>query len=395
MTSPVEALLLEAKQKTGLIDFGDEWFLGPLEAFVSDLDSPHLSEFGRTFLRRQLLKDLCRRLVILDCLDNNPDIENTPVPPILYITGHERTGTTLLHNLLSQHAGARFLSRWQLMSPVPPPVAGTLDGDPRRQEVANSIEAVRGTDLEAMHWVEADDPEECVWGFMDSVGILGMAPAMVLPNWDRWLGSNDLKPAFVNYRRLIQLLTWKNPLPRDGFLVLKSPQLASHLDSFGEVFPEATFLYLHRDPYRVLTSFCTLLDVVNVPFLGDVEYQQRRNMEEGYCIERMARIYGLMDAYRQANPGRVLNVQYVDLLTNPGKEVQRIFHESGYPADPELGVKIAAFLDGQRAGGRAPPRPTMSTHGYTREQVESHPSLATYIERYAVKLEPKRKAGTG
>ncbi len=132
----------QAQEQTGLADFGDDWFMGPLAAYVTDLEADHLSDFGRTFLARQAVKDLARRLRIIDCLARNPGSEETPIPPILYVTGHERSGTTPLHNLLALHSGARFLSRWELMMPTPPPEAASFQEDPRRLEVRKSIDAL-------------------------------------------------------------------------------------------------------------------------------------------------------------------------------------------------------------------------------------------------------------
>ena len=394
MSISVEALLEKARQESGLCDFGDDWFKGPLGAYVSDLDGTHLSGFGKDFLARQAVKDLRRRLAIVDCLKRNPEIEDTPIPPILYITGHERSGTTLLHNLLSLHQGARFLSRWELMSPTPPPQAADFENNPRRLEVKKSIDALRGTDLEKMHWVEADDPEECVWGFMDCTGIVGMAPGLILPNWNNWLGSNDLTRTLVNYRKLIQLLTWKNPVPEDGFLVLKAPQMATHLEQLMRVFPEARFLYLHRDPYRVLTSFCTLVDIVNGPFLKTQDYQLKLDRDNSRCLNRMGGVYNHMAQFESAHADLVMNLQYVSLLDEPVEEITRIYKQSDHDADPALAGKIRDFLKQQQSGGRAKPRQQIVDHGYTRKRVESHPDLADYLQRYRVLLEPTRNTGT-
>ena len=394
MSRFAQTLLQKARQKTGLSDFGDDWFMGSLEAYLSALDGPQISGFGREFLARQAVKDLSRRLAIIDCLKQHPEIEDTPIPPILYITGHERSGTTLLHNLLALHSGARYLSRWELMLPTPPPEAASFHEDPRRLEVKKSIDALRGSDLQTMHWVEADEPEECVWGFMDCTGIVGMAPSLVLPNWRDWLAATDLMPSFISYRKIIQLLTWKNPVPEGGFLVLKAPQISRHLESFSSVFPEATFVYLHRDPYRVLTSFCTLLDIVNGPFLEDPDYQAKLNQDESYCLNRMGEAYGSMARFETAHPERVLNMQYVDLLNTPVDEIRRVYRELHYPPDAEIGLKIQEFLARQKAGGRTKPRQQMTAHGYTRESVESDPALVSYLKRYKVVLEPARNTGT-
>lgn len=57
--------------------------------------------------------------------------------------------------LVALHEGARFLSRWELMAPTPPPETATVHVNPRRLEVMKSIDALRGTDLQKMHRVEA------------------------------------------------------------------------------------------------------------------------------------------------------------------------------------------------------------------------------------------------
>jgi hypothetical protein len=393
MRSFAEKLLEKARQQTGLSDFGDDWFMAPLEAYLSGLEGPQISEFGKEFLARQAVKDLSRRLAIIDCLKKNPEIEDTPIPPILYITGHERSGTTLLHNLLALHDKARFLSRWELMLPTPPPEVASYKEDPRRQVVKNSIDALRGTDLEKMHWVEAEDPEECVWGFMDCIGIVGMAPSLILPPWREWLANADLTPCFTNYRKIIQLLTWKNPVAEGGFLVLKAPQMASHLENLSRVFPEANFLYLHRDPYRVLASFCTLVDIVNGPFLADQNYQEKMDYEQSLCLKRMGQVYTRMAEFENSHPERVGNIQYVDLLNVPVEEIARVFREADFQPDTALEQKIQEFLARQKAGGRARPRQQMSDHGYTRQQVENNPDLHSYLQRYKVMLEQNRNTG--
>ena len=127
MPPSAQDLLDKASKDTGLDDFGDNWFRGPLDAYVRGLDGPHLSDWGLAFLTRLIVKDLTRRLQIIDCLKQNPEIEETPIPPIVYITGHERSGTTLLHNLLSLHGQAHRDAPFRTVEEIaqrygPPPV---------------------------------------------------------------------------------------------------------------------------------------------------------------------------------------------------------------------------------------------------------------------------------
>lgn len=393
MTVSATELLEKATEITGLRDFGDDWFRGALAAYVSDLGAPHLSDRGRAFLTRLVVKDLARRLEIVDCLKKHPQIEQTPIPPIVYVTGHERAGTTLLHNLLALHRDARFLARWELMRPTPPPGPGSCSSDPRIAEVQASVDALRGSALENMHWVNATEPEECVWGFMDCTGLLGMAVGLIMPRWQEWMSSHDMTPTIVNYRRIIQILTWKRPIHKDGFLVLKSPQMTSYLTCFHEVFPDTNYIYIHRDPYQVLRSFCTLVEVVDGPFLQHRRYLAELESGQQRCLHRMGRYFDNLAAFEASNPGRVFNIQYADLLGSPASEVSRVLSRAGQSRDERLGEKIQDFLRRQKAGERAAPRTEMIDYGYTREQVARFPPIADYLRRYAVPIEARRQTG--
>lgn len=77
------------------------------------------------------------------------------------------------------------------------------------------------------------------------------------------LADNDLTPSFLEYRRLIKLIIWRNPLPRGGHLVLKSPQNSRDVDQFARAFPEARFVFSHHDPFRACVSVCTLAEHIN------------------------------------------------------------------------------------------------------------------------------------
>src|SRR5271165_4634022 len=118
MTETVETLKAKAVEATGLRDFGEDWFEQPLAAWVKDLAGPSLKESGRAFLARLAVTNLLRRLEVIDWCNRHPEIDDVAVPPILYITGLERSGTTLLHNLLALHPKSRALLRWELMRPA-------------------------------------------------------------------------------------------------------------------------------------------------------------------------------------------------------------------------------------------------------------------------------------
>lgn len=388
-----QALVAAATAECGLDDFGDDWFREPLGAWSQDLQQANLTTFGRSFLRSLAVRDLVRRLRVLQTLREHPDVAETPIPPIVYITGAERSGTTLLHNLLALHPGARALKRWELMEPLPPPNAVNYANDPRIALVQASIDKLRGSFLERMHWVNADEPEECVWGFIDSVAMLGQAASMCMPQWGRALTDVDPTPAYRNYRRVVQLLLWRNPVAPSGFLVLKAPQIARHIAAFATVFPEARFVVTDRDPFRCVVSMAAMGHPLIAPFcvdnpLADDGCRQRRI--QTWLVPKLA----ALDDFTRAAPGRVEHVAYPELVARPAATVLRIFAALGITVDEAWPRRIDDFLLAQRSGGRAEPPRELPTMGYDHDELLADVDIAAYCRRYAIVPERSRLTGS-
>ena len=378
---------------THLDDFGDEWFMGPLAAWAADLEQPNLTEFGRKFLRSLAVRDLARRLRVLETFREHPEIASVPIPRIVYITGLERSGTTLLHNLLALHRRGRAFLRWELMEPVPPPVAQTYATDPRIDTVQASVDKLRGSTLEHMHWVNADEPEECVWGFIDAASMLGQAATMCMPQWRRFLAEEDLTPAYENYRRVVQLLLWKHPVYLDGFLVLKAPQIGGQIATFADVFPEADFVITDRDPFRCMVSIAVMGESIIEPFCIDNPLTNdgtRDRLVLSWIRPKLA----ALSAFSAAAPERVTHVAYPALVGDPRETAPHTLSALGLPVDQNLAVRIDTFLDAQRTGGRAAPPSELASMGYTHDDVLSDLTMSDYCRTFGIAPERSRLTGT-
>jgi len=394
-------LVADAVAATGIEDVGDDWFLTPLQAWSNDLRQANLTDLGRRFFRSQAVKDVARRLRVLDTLRAHPEIFEVELPPIVHITGMERSGTTLLHNLVALHAGARPILRWELMEPVPPPEAATAATDPRIARVQAAIEPLRGSLLEQMHWVDADDPEECVWGFVDCVSFLGQAAGSVMPAWGAFVSRADQTRSFEHYRQLLQLLTWKHPVPDGGFLALKAPQIAVHIAEFAAVFPEATFVVPDRDPFRCLASTAFMVRSIVDPFCvdnpvrGPADAGFERGLADGDfdLVGAFARKLDAVAAFEDAHPERIVHVPYPVLVGDPARVVTGLVDALGLSTDPRLAERIDDFLAAQRAGRRAAPPAQLDTLGFDHDDVLAQPSIASYCARYAIAPERSRLTG--
>jgi Sulfotransferase family len=389
-TGEVDQILADASEEAGLDDFGDTWFLGPLSAYAADLAQPNLTELGRNLLRSRAVSDVVRRLRVLEVLRQHPEIAAVPIPPIVYITGLERSGTTLLHNLLGLHRDARVLRRWELLEPLPPPESSTYDTDPRIAQVQRQTDVLRGTLLEHMHWVNATDPEECVCGFIDSMAMVAWAATPCLPTWGRFLTEEDLRPAFERYRRVVQLLLWRHPVEPGGFLVLKAPQIAAQIGPFAEVFPEARFVITDRDPYRSIVSLSALSHFIVQLFCVDNPLTDDGHRSEISTDQARRSLTSIAD-FTTVAPSRATHVSYPELVRAPVDVVLRAL--SAHAVDDDLPAKVRNFLERQQSGERAAPPAALDPMGHDRAVIWADPVIRSYCQRFGIEPEVTRLVG--
>ena len=389
------AVKREAAEKTGLSDFGDPSFEGPLLAWVHDLANPAINDFGRRFLHRLAVRDLCRRLEVLAYLAEHPEILEVEIPPIIFITGAARTGSTLLHNLMATHPQSRPLLRWELMEPLPPPRSETFTTDPRIAALQASIEPLRGSQLERMHWVDADEPDENTWGFLDCTGILGRGVTPLMKTWARWMAENDFRSTYADFRKVVQLLIWKCPPPPRGHLVLKCVMTTMKVADFARVFPEAAFVITHRDPFRSLVSSCATGDSICQAFLeappGPLHEDGLRG-QDAFASQKMT-LEALVE-FVKSESSRVVNVRYADLMNDAVATTRSIYDRLQMNAPEGLDERIGSYLRAQRSGKRAAPPRNLEAFGYQPDAVWQDPAVMQYCDLFGVERELSRMVDT-
>ena len=326
-------LLATARQRTGLWDFGEDYFREPLRILLRAWQTEAgLTPIGRWLVRQEALLRLSNRLKIQDTLRRHPEILSCPLREPLVITGMPRTGTTLLHNLLSQDPQARPLLFWEGRRPAPPPTPETYRRDPR---VARSKWELRvGTamipEVLKAHWAESDGPAECNGLFQNGFASPLFGVMASIPSYGEWLRACDPLPVYREYRRQLQLLSWKFPGRR---WVLKAPAHMFCLESLRTALPEARLVFNHRDPLEVLPSLCSLVTRLRVLQGERIDLQELVDQTlEGAAVaaERFL-------AFREgADPGCCYDVHYPGLLADPVATVHSLCNHFGLAFSPEV-----------------------------------------------------------
>src|SRR5262249_17880010 len=96
-----------------------------------------------------------------------------------------------------------------------------------------------------------------------------------VPSYDRYIFAQDTSPAFAWHKKVLKLLQWRNPRQR---WVLKDPMHLDRMPALLKEYPDAKFVWPHRDPTRALASLVSIIGTIqwsrsDHPFAGvSLEY---------------------------------------------------------------------------------------------------------------------------
>lgn len=398
-------LCAEARRRSGLHDFGPDEFRLPLTLLVRSLEQEaNLTFVGRTFVREILIQKLINRLAIEDAVRRHPEILAVEIRAPIVITGLPRTGTTLLHRILSQDAQLRHLQMWEVWKPAPPPDPRTHATDPRRGSRAynNSdapglaglictledhlIGAATIEKRQEAHAVGMAEPEECQLLLMNSFAsqefVLFFADA--IPAYAMWLLDWDLTPAYEYYRRQLQVLTWKFPGRR---LILKSPMHVQSLDALLRVLPDATVVWSHREPRSVVLSWCHL-NRIDGEIYNDAPPESTRRLGPSVLHWLGAETDRALDVLPALPQEQVVHVSYRESVADPVRFALALRERLGLREHEDAARRMRAWLDdNRRADDRAnrerngAPKYDAALYGLSAEAIDER--FASYRRAFA------------
>ena len=374
-----EEFIKAACRQTALEDFGDPSFREPLNRLLKSLDSDARMNFmGRLAARHDVIRLLTNRLRMEEDRKRNPEIAGKEIRRPIIITGLPRTGTTLLHGLLSLDPANRVPLTWETMYPSPPPEAATYLRDRRIGLVDRQIRwfhrLVKG--FNRIHPVGASLPEECLVIFSHSFLSYQFETTHRLPSYLEWLDTRNLRYAYEVHRRFLQHLQWRCPGER---WVLKAPAHMFDFEAMFSAYPDACVVMTHRDPIEVTASNASLTATLRSAFSNMVD-----PLEVGMeCSLRWAEAIGraLRSRDRGCAPSeRFLDLYYLDLMADPVGTVRKVYTGFDLPFPEGLEEKILGFLNRH-------PKDRFGKHRYSLEDFgldldEEKRRYAAYRERF-------------
>jgi hypothetical protein len=380
-TQPLEreALLHQARERAGLTDFGDLWFLEPMDHFIEASNREgRLTPVGREGTVEVIVKGLVSRLRMVEDIKRHPEILDEKVDVAGIILGLPRTGSTIFQRLLASAPGMTGL-RWfeaQNIAPFP----GEARGNPveRRAYAQAMIDGwlQLSPELASIHPLEPDAPDEeiLVLGQMFvSTMIEGMN---YVPSFTRWLNTYDQSKGHEDLKTILKYLQWQDPSRKGRKWILKSPSNLPYTEVAAKAFPNALLIMTHRDPLQTVPSYVSMQAALYKlsATLTDQEVGE-------FWFPRLVEWMRMFEAARERiGEDRFIDIDYREVGKEPMAQAERVLSRMGIPVDAQLEEVLAEFLAGNKREQRPMHDYSLERFGLDEEAIKRE--FAAYRKRY-------------
>ena len=266
----------------------------------------------------------------------------------LFIIGHWRSGTTYLHNLMTRDPAAAYTTTYQCVFPQNLKSKWVF-----KTFMRVFMPRVRpGDNVE----ISASWPQEDEYA-MSNLTHRSFYHFFYFPSTYKTLYRKYIRFETLSlketeeWKRLYRRMVTKALINIGGDrIILKSPVNTARMLKLLELFPDAHFIHIIRNPVIVYLStkkFFTQL----FPTL------QLEPFSEQEIAELILEVYPMimrdyLEERKKLDPGRLIEIKYEDLIKEPMKHLAHIYHSFNFPGFRELEPVFQEYLssiDGYRA----------------------------------------------
>jgi omega-hydroxy-beta-dihydromenaquinone-9 sulfotransferase len=272
------------------------------------------------------------------------EIRQTPIREApIFILGHWRTGTTLLHELLILDERHTFPSTYACFVPN----HFVLTESTLAPLLRFLLPSRRPMDNMAAGWDRPQEDEFALCMMGQPSPYLTIAFPNRPPQGQEALDLESMPPSARQswkrtFLRLLRSITYRNPKR----LVLKSPTHTFRIRSLLELFPEARFIHIVRDPHVVFPSTVNLWQTLyethglQTPTFAGLEEQ---------VFATFLRMYRKLDETRSlVDPSRFHELRYEDLVRAPVEEMRKLYDHLGLGDFDLVRLKLESYFAAQR-----------------------------------------------
>jgi len=261
--------------------------------------------------------------------------------PPLFILGHWRSGTTLLHYLLAQdESHFAFANTYQTVNPC----TFLCTEEVNTKRFARLVPKTRPMDDMQLGFGTPQEDEFAPLLLVFRSLYLGISFPRHEDQYSQYLSFAGVPRDEVEQWKAALIWFCKKLTFKYGrSLLLKSPPHTARIRLLMEMFPDARFVHIHRNPYHVFQSQRHFFDTAIW-----YTYLQRPNIDQidDRILRRYQELYDAFFADRERIPaGRFHEIRFEDLESNPVAEIERLYGALDLPNFGKLRPRLQTYVE--------------------------------------------------
>lgn len=280
----------------------------------------------------------------------------------IFIVGHWRSGTTHLYNMMSQSPQFGYVSPFATALPWDFLLMERMFGRLLKRALPD------GRYIDNVP-VNADSPQE------DEIGLANMSPlsfyhALYFPrhfhanfNAGVWFDGCS-RQEIAGWQKRLKYFYMKLQLQQPGTtLLIKNPVYTSRIAMLAEMFPEAKFIHIHRNPYKLFFSMRNFYEKL----LGQFALQPWDHIDiDEHIFATYSRLMDDLDRdWAALPPGRCVELSFDEMQKGGIEVLHGIYDTLELPRFFEALPQFESYL--------------RSTEGYVRNVYEFPPEMIEKI----------------
>lgn len=240
------------------------------------------------------------------------------IPQPIFIIGHWRSGTTHLHNILSKDPQFNFFTTREVF-------------DPRNMILANRIinlfrafiPKVRPMDNVAFGLNEPQEDEFALCNLGVLSAVLEVFFLKNYMSYIKYLSFKNATPAEIKSWKEGMITIYKKKVflrPECTTILSKNPCHTSKIQYLLELFPQAKFIHIYRNPYKVYLS------TAHAPRVTNLQNKVSDDFKKKFVFTTY---HELMEAFFKSQPlipkGNFVEIRYEDLTQSPLEQIEKIY----------------------------------------------------------------------
>jgi hypothetical protein len=214
-----------------------------------------------------------------------------------------------------------------------------------------------------IHPLDANLPEECQQ--ITTICLRSIAYALMAraPNYKKYLKTCDFSSAILWHSRFLQLLEQTNKPIR---WLLKDPTHIHHIPELLSAYPDAYFVFIHRNPAATIPSICSLSSKITSALSTRTDKEEIGESLLDYWSYAMEK--NLMDRV-QIPDNRIFDIHFTDFISDPMEQIKRMYVHFGFELNRENEENMQKLLAHEAANKTPSHKYTLEEFGLKEKQV--------------------------